>query len=194
MQTILNDLSPHLQDDDDLQLWSAVLNVAIGDINRRFEASESTRDLYLLMGPCSKWLRPHQTRLLIHDREFAWPSGYGGTSYSRSGLPELDWCCCFKRNQDQTFDNIDVPYKITNRKLAVRIAVPARSLGRHRASVNLMWTHGTPENPRRPIVRLLAFNKIDVNWNFYGGLTHDGESWTGGTIPPPNKRKNASRN
>ena len=193
MQRVVDDLSAYLSPDDDPALWLAVLRVVNGDISRRFSEVDSAGDLLLLAGTCSKWLRPHQTRFRVNDEEFAWPSGYSGLGFSRTGLPEFDWCCCFRRD-GTAFTRIDVPYKITRRQFLVRVAIPTPTMERRKASINVLWTPGTPSDARQPLVRLLAFKKADVQWDLRGGMTRDGKDWAGELIPPPNKRLQRSRN
>jgi hypothetical protein len=194
MRRVIDELSSNLLADDDPALWLTVLQVVNRDISRRFsEAAESARDLLLLVGACSKWLRPHQTRFRVNDEEFAWPSGYGGAGLSRTGLPEFDWCCCFQRD-NADFTRIDVPHAIGKRQFFVRVAIPTKTVHRRKASVNVLWTPGTPADSRQVLVRLLAFKKIDVQWKLHGGMPLDGECWAGDVIPPPNKRLQRSRN
>ncbi len=53
------------------------------------------RTIVMEAGACSHWLRPHQTRWTANGG-FAWPSGYGGRRWSRTGLPQLDWFFTFE--------------------------------------------------------------------------------------------------
>ncbi|MCA9215164.1 MAG: hypothetical protein KDB27_18980 [Planctomycetales bacterium] len=187
MQNVVDELSSHFSPDDDPDLWLEVLRVVKGDIARRFTEADSPRDLLLLVGACSNWLRPHQTRFRVRDEEFAWPSGYGGVGFSRTGLPELDWCCCFRRT-NSGFARIGVPHKIGKRRFLVRVAIPSKTIERRRASINVSWTPGIPADVRQPLVRLLAFKKANVGWEMIGGMTRDGHDWAGELIPPPSKR------
>ena len=141
----------------------------------------------LLVGACSKWLRPHQTRFRVKGEEFAWPSGYSGVGFSRTGLPELDWCGCFQR-ADSGFARIDAPHKIGKRQFLVRVAIPTKTIERRRASIHVLWKPGIPAAVRQPLARLLAFKKSDAGWKLVGGMTRDGDEWAGELIPPPSKR------
>ena len=192
MKRVVDELSAHFGADDDLALWLAVLLFVNGDISRRLSESESTRDLLLLVGSCSKWLRPHQTRFRIQDEHYAWPSGYSGVGFSRTGLPEFDWCCCFRRD-DSDYMRIDVPHKVAKRQHLVRVVIPTQTRKRTRASINVFWTPGTPADRRQPLVQLLAFHKTGDQWDLKGGVTLDGNNWAGEVIPPPSRRLQRTR-
>ena len=82
-------LRQRLSADDDPALWEQVLKVLAEDASI-VEPVTDTSQLYAEVGVCSHWLRPHQTRWTAAGG-FAWPVGYGGTGFSRTGLPLFDW-------------------------------------------------------------------------------------------------------
>ena len=183
MSDVFNDISPYLSDTDDPALWRAVLEIACGDISKEASKAQPTREVFLVVGPCSSWLRPHQTRWRVGDLEFAWPSGYGGVGYSRTGLPALDWCCSLQLSQD-TYTLVDTPRRFKRRHILLRIAIPARTTARRKASINMLWTPGTPSDLRRSVVRFLAFVRQDAHWRLVGSLLRPGEPWCGELLPP----------
>ena len=188
MSVILDNIEPYLTDTDDPALWQAVLKIACNDISTEISKSQSKRDVFLVVGPCSSWLRPHQTRWRVDDLEFAWPSGYGGVGYSRTGLPELDWCCCFQYSGTDAYTMIDVPHQFKKRQILLRIAIPTKTTDRSKASINMFWTPGTLRNARRSVVRFLAMSRENAQWNLVGSRFDPGELWCGELLPPPSKR------
>ena len=192
MNAILDEIEPYLTDTDDPSLWQAVLGIACNDISTEIFESQSKRDVFLVVGPCSSWLRPHQTRWRVDDLEFAWPSGYGGVGYSRTELPELDWCCCFQYSGTDGYTMVDVPHRFKNRHILLRIAIPTQTTDRRKASINMYWTPGTPRNARRSVVRFLALSRENTRWRLVGSLIHSGELWRGELLPPLNKRMHPS--
>ena len=144
MSTICDEISSYLTDTDDPTLWQAVLRIACSDVSTEVTESQTKRDVFLVVGPCSSWLRPHQTRWQVGEHEFAWPSGYGGSAFSRTGLPALDWCCCFQYCGAGSYTLVDVPRRFKNRQILLRIAIPTQTTARRKASINMYWTPGTP--------------------------------------------------
>ena len=103
-----------LASDDDPQLWEAVGESIFADFPK-------TEGLIVEIGRCSHWLRPHQTRWTAAGG-FAWPSGYGGHSFSRSGLPLFDWSVMLKRTSggwELVSDDTAEP--------SLRITIPSRT-------------------------------------------------------------------
>jgi hypothetical protein len=187
-KAIYERIKRHLTDTDDPGLWRVVLNIACDDISAEVAKSKTTRDIFLVVGPCSSWLRPHQTRWRVGDLEFAWPSGYGGVGYSRTGLPELEWCCCFQYSGTDAYTMIDVPHRFKSRQILLRIAIPARTANRRKASVNMIWTPGTPRKSRCSIVRFLAMSRENDRWKLVGSMLAPGEPWRGELLPPSSQR------
>jgi len=82
-------LTMRLSADDDRSLWEAVLTVAADDASIRAVASERAK-LYAIVGACSHWVRPHQSRWTAAGG-FALPEGYGDGEGVLGGLPNFDW-------------------------------------------------------------------------------------------------------
>lgn len=74
---------------DDPNFWKTAVSILMTDAEYDIGDYLGGQNIYLEVGSCSHWLRPHQTRWKA-DGGFAWPSGYGSTSFSLRGLPELD--------------------------------------------------------------------------------------------------------
>lgn len=109
------------------------------------------------LGRCSRWLRPHQTRWTA-DGGFAWPTGYDGPRYSRSGLPEFDWFAqwewCPGVGGWTAAAGDPEPGQ-----LVFRVAVPARSRRHRQAAVHTIWQPGTPPRPQAPLVQFYGFRR-----------------------------------
>ena len=84
------DISRYLSEEDDPALWEAAVNLIFHEASFLSRCASNTSTVSATIGCCSHWLRPHQTRWTA-DGGFAWPSGYGGHGYSRTGQPEHDW-------------------------------------------------------------------------------------------------------
>jgi hypothetical protein len=123
-------LRERLSADDDPALWEQVLKVLAED-SSILEAVTDGSQLYAEVGVCSHWLRPHQTRWTAAGG-FAWPVGYGGTGFSRTGLPLFDWSVRLQLNPAPI--GWVIPEKLpTKRSISIRVAVPSRTT-RHRQS------------------------------------------------------------
>lgn len=189
-EKILSSIDAYISDTDDVNLWISVLNIACKDISLQSEKSQSKRDMFLVVGPCSSWLRPHQTRWRVGKEEFAWPSGYGGSGYSRTGLPEFDWCCCFQYSGSNKYTFVRAPRQFKKRQIVLRVAIPTQTMERRKASINMHWSPGLPQAPKESVVRLLAMQRCDKGWSYVKSLTQDGNLWRGEILPPPRKRMN----
>jgi hypothetical protein len=125
---------------DDPALWAQVLKTVAEDANV-LHAVNRRSHLYAEVGACSHWLRPHQTRWTAAGG-FALPSGYGGSAYSRSGLPEFDWSV--KLQFSPALAGWIVPAEPPRKRFnSVRIAVPARTIRHRQAAVHTLWSPGT---------------------------------------------------
>src|SRR4051812_3088375 len=128
-------LEERLSAEDDPALWEQVLKVLAED------ASLLASQLYAEIGVCSHWLRPHQTRWTAAGG-FAWPSGYGGVGFSRTGLPVFDWSVRLQFHPASIGWVIadEVPKK---RHMSVRVAVPSRTTRHRQAAVHTVWQDRT---------------------------------------------------
>jgi len=86
-----NAIAAHIGREDDSDFWSTVFGTLLRDFELQHFNHSKKNEIFLQIGACSHWLRPHQTQLTA-DGGFAFPSGYlGGSDFSLNGLPEFDW-------------------------------------------------------------------------------------------------------
>jgi hypothetical protein len=164
MQTELNPIElpqpihEKLGPDDDGALWLAVLDAATDDVIGVLR-QEKCGPLYAVVGQCSHWLRPHQTRWTA-DGGFAFPFGYGEGSWG--GLPEFDWSVslCFDF-EHRLWRMLDEPPTKGHR--SVRIAIPARTRRHRQAAVHSIWPSGTIDLRHKRTV-LYGFRMTEDGW------------------------------
>ena len=185
---MLSNIKQHLCESDDANLWLSVLRIACKEISSEYEKSQTNRDIFLIIGPCSSWLRPHQTRWRVGKEEFAWPSGYGSSHHSRTGLPEFDWCCCFQYSGNDDYAYVCAPRQFKKRQILLRVAIPTQTIDRRKASINMFWPQGLPSDLSDSLVRILAMHRVDGDWSLLDDLYHEGKLWRGEILPPPRKR------
>jgi hypothetical protein len=138
-------LKERLSAEDDPALWEQVLKVLAEDASI-LEAVTEGSQLYAEVGVCSHWLRPHQTRWTAAGG-FAWPVGYGGTRFSRTGLPLFDWSIRLQFNHAPV--GWVVPEKLpAKRSISVRVAVPSRTTRHRQAAVHTVWPPKTLDAKR----------------------------------------------
>ena len=150
-----------LNADDDPFVWREILQAAAEDASICLKGSDRP-SLYAIIGSCSHWLRPHQSRWTASGG-FAAPVGYGnGKSYLR-GLPELDWSVTLQ------FDPVNavwvVPEKqpVHRRFRSVRLAIPTRTVRHAQAAVHAVWSQGTLDGKEKRVV-FYGFRKSDLGW------------------------------
>jgi hypothetical protein len=152
----------HLAVDDDPCLWEAAIDEILTDAEFLCRGGNIARVVLAELGRCSHWLRPHQTRWTA-DGGFAWPTGYGGVGFSRSGLPEFDWSCAWR------WDAETGRWALAERHrpkgcLVLRVALPARTRRHLQAAVHTVWTPGSPADPRREFIQFYGFRRRDGDW------------------------------
>jgi hypothetical protein len=153
-------LNDRLSADDDAVLWEQVLKVLAEEASI-LELVADGSQLYVEVGVCSHWLRPHQTRWTAAGG-FAWPVGYGGTRFSRTGLPLFDWSVRLQFNPAPA--GWIVPEKPpTKRSVFVRVAVPARTARHRQAAVHTVWPPKTLDVKRERTV-FYGFRNSDGVW------------------------------
>jgi len=152
-------LEERLSEEDDPRLWEEVLKVLGGDASI-LEIVNGGSPLYVEVGACSHWLRPHQTRWTAAGG-FAWPTGYGGSAFSRTGLPILDWSIALQF--DQALGWIVAEEAPGKRSISVRVAVPNRTMRHPQAAVHSVWPPRTLDARRKRTV-FYGFRKSDGEW------------------------------
>ena len=163
-KTVEATLTTQLDQEDDRALWETVLRVVFEDTEALAQQATAGTPVIAEIGRCSHWLRPHQTRW-VADGGFAWPSGYGGFGYSRFGLPEFDWSILARWSSvDRRWESQVDQSAISDRKLNFRIAIPSRTAQRDQAAVHTIWKPGPPQHPRKELVQLYGFRRLENSW------------------------------
>ena len=149
---------PRLSESDDAHFWQTVF----ADLTQEFSLlgvdEYNSYEIFLRIGACSHWLRPHQTRLTAAGG-FALPAGYLGGGFSRDGLPEFDWSVLLHRNQVQG-SWLQSDKFFGKRQLLCRIALPTRTVQHNQAVINVLWSPGTPAQPKQKTKLFYAYRKI----------------------------------
>ena len=167
--------------DDDPLLWSEVLRVVAEDASVL-----GCTKLYAVVGCCSNWLRPHQSRWTAAGG-FALPVGYGDGEGFLRGLPNLDW------NAILQFDHAHLGWTIppqppTKGFNSVRLAIPARTARRRQAAVHAVWSPRTSAT-RQKQTAYYGFRKSADGWCLVAHYQRgEGEPLISTTIAPRSKK------
>jgi len=157
-------LAAQLDGDDDQALWEAVLQEVFKDAEALAQCETSNERILAEVGRCSHWLRPHQTRW-VDGGGFAWPVGYGGIGYSRSGMPQFDWATfAYWSPVDKKWLPRATRPTRSSRMITFRVAIPSRSLQHEQAAVHTVWRPGPPQHPRKELVQFYGFRRADDGW------------------------------
>ena len=149
-----------LASDDDPKLWIEVLR-AVAEDALVLQANASRSKLYAVIGSCSHWIRPHQSRWTAAGG-FALPVGYGGGEGFLRGLPNLDWSVTLQFDPGET--GWAVPEQPpTKRFKSVRLAVPARTSRHRQAAVHAVWSPGTLDAKQKRTV-YYGFRHLVDGW------------------------------
>jgi hypothetical protein len=145
--------------DDDPQLWDVVIAHLLNWLEPQIDVTKR-RPLFIRVGPCSHWRRPHSWRHTLAGSK-GWPRGYGdgGT------LPQLDWAVLLhwqpKEHSWQLATGLH-----TKRYYLFQVAIPSRSARHNQALVHSRWLPG----PRRVQIQggqtLFHFQKSFGHWQF----------------------------
>jgi hypothetical protein len=153
-----------LTEEDDIDLWVNVLETLLPEIELLKPENYKKPALYLQVGACSHWYRPHQTRWTA-DGGFAYPSGYGGGhSVGWSGLPEHEWFILFHWDEEKNRWKLIKPKFVDKRKLVCRVSIPTRTARHNQAAVHVFWSPGSPKEPDKKLTLLYGFRKKDGKW------------------------------
>ena len=153
-------LDERLRGDDDPALWQEILDAAAEDASLLCAPGGRSK-LYAIVGSCSHWARPNQSRWTAAGG-FALPLGYGDGEGFVAGLPNLDWSATLQF--DPTLSAWICPLELpTKRFNSVRLAIPSRT-GRHRqAAVHAVWSSGTLNAKHKRTV-FYGFRKSEHGW------------------------------
>lgn len=143
--------------DDDPELWAEILRAAAEDA----AVLRTPSKLYAIVGSCSHWARPHQSRWTAAGG-FALPEGYGDGEGFLHGLPNLDWSVTLQFNPEQP--GWDCPIQApTKRFSSVRLAIPSRTARHLQAAVHANWSRGTIDTKHKRTV-FYGFRKSESGW------------------------------
>ena len=142
--------------DDDPQLWREVLRAAAEDAS----VLRCSR-LYAVVGCCSHWLRPHQSRWTAAGG-FALPVGYGDGEGFLKGLPNLDWSVILQFDRAQ-LGWVLPPRPPTKGFNSVRLAIPSRTARHRQAAVHAVWSPRT-SNTKQKRTAYYGFRKSGDGW------------------------------
>jgi hypothetical protein len=170
-ETFLEAISPHLTANDDVNLWNAAYETIVADIETLYP-EKGKNEVFLQIGACSHWLRPHQMTWTAGGG-FAWPEGYlqkyrdhikNSWGPIGSGLPELDWFVLAHWNSAKEEWEMVIPKLFGKKKLVFRVAIPTRSLRHMQAAIHTVWIPGSPEDTHKKVTRFYGFRKKDESW------------------------------
>lgn len=136
-----------LSTDDDPQLWKAALSVVSDEFLQRYKRESKNKSWGVVVGACSHWLRPHQTRW-TKAGGFAYPAGY------RSYKPEFDWSVTLLFRDEQWVPAVGTPKK---RPTLLRVVIPSRTVRHKQAAIYTRWHPGAE-------TILYGFRKLDGDW------------------------------
>jgi hypothetical protein len=142
--------------DDDSQLWREVLHTVAQDASL-----VRSSPLYAIVGCCSHWARPHQSRWTAAGG-FALPEGYGDGEGFLRGLPNLDWRVVLQFDLPHVcwVVPLQTPAKRMN---SVRLAIPSRTARHNQAAVHATWSPRT-SGTRQKRTAYYGFRKWESGW------------------------------
>jgi hypothetical protein len=154
-----------LSDEDDAEFWMAAIAVLLQDVELDLAESRLKSEVYIQIGACSHWLRPHQTRWTASGG-FALPVGYGESDmgYSRAGLPEFDWSIALHRELEHQIWS-PVEKFAGKRHFIFRVALPTRTKRHSQAAIHTIWLPSRPSDGESKFTRFYGFRKIDGVWD-----------------------------
>jgi hypothetical protein len=133
--------------DDDRDFWQTALAVLADEFLQRHEEEASTGDWAIVIGACSHWKRPHQTRWTLSGG-FAWPAGY------KQFFPKLDWSVTLIYRDGHLLPAPKLPGKKVN---LFQVAIPTRTRRHKQAAVHTRWSTGSKSV-------LFGFRSLNEKW------------------------------
>ncbi len=167
LTNMLSELMPILGPEDDLGLWQALLEVLSVDIGVVLAATPKTAPIFVEIGLCSHWLRPHQTRWMAAGG-FAWPTGYNPTVTGHGFWehPALERDVSFRVEPSGVWQAGRAARP--RRPLVLRVAVPSRTTRHPQAAVHTVWLPRSPLQPDERQYRFLGFRRAEKTWSLMG--------------------------
>ena len=155
-------IRPHLTGEDDPNFWSTAFETLTHDFESLHPSNSSKHEIFIQIGACSHWLRPHRARWTVAGG-FAAPVGYQGNSRFGYGLPEFDWFVILYRDQKEN-RWIQAEKFFGKHKLVCRVPLPTRTLRHNQAAINAIWSPGAPDNPEKKLRMRYGYRKVDGEW------------------------------
>jgi len=154
-----------LSEHDDPDAWRAFMSFILPEAEFLCQGNQRNMTIKTIIGACSRWLRPHQTRWTA-DGGFASPMGYGRRGFTRYGRPEHDWEISVVWNPDTLKWQKPDARNATKRRpiLEFRICVPTRTRRHNQAAVLTTWSPGSPPLPKEELDQRYGFRKINSEW------------------------------
>jgi hypothetical protein len=146
----------YLSSEDDEGFWLIAISVLLRDVEAELKETQLKSKVYVQIGACSHWLRPHQTRWTAAGG-FVWPSGYGASGYSRLGVPEFDWSVALSREtEEQNWQPVE---KFSGKRHFIfRATLPTRTQRHPQAAIHTLWFPSRPSNGKEKSVSVLKFS------------------------------------
>ncbi|HEX8464472.1 MAG TPA: hypothetical protein VF627_07620 [Abditibacterium sp.] len=149
--------------DDDRDLWIAALGILLRDAEYDISLGKK-RAVWIDLGACPQWLRPHQLRETA-DGGFAYPASYNDGFYDDKSVPQCDWSVHLRRNQAHGWRILTGIYgRRSPRTLDLRVTFPTRTARHPQAVIHTLWTPGTPAAPRQKRTRFYGFRRQEAGW------------------------------
>ena len=162
IETIISEINGYLTQEDDPLFWAIATYTLLGDMYLFLTREPQKHEIFVQLGACSHWLRPHQTRLTLAGG-FALPVGYSNSGLSREGSPEYDWD--IKIHWNYTINDWVLTDKFFGkRKLIRRFTLPTRTLRHNQAAIHSLWTPGSPRKPNEKRIEYFGFRKVNKTW------------------------------
>lgn len=158
VKTVLERLAAN----DDARLWEVALTTILSDAQVVLAQLSVKQHAVLQVGCCSHWIAPSKLRWVTKNGQFAGPAGYQSRGGWFGGLPEFDWSACFATLPAMR-RWVPVEGRVKQRFPLIRVAIPARTASRIRASVHVLWERGP--RPDFTLARLYyGFRRSAIGW------------------------------
>jgi hypothetical protein len=144
-KVILETVKGRLTVEDDLGLWENALTVLGEELLLRYDREGKNRGWVFLVGACSHWVRPHNSRWNAAGG-FVFPEGY------QNSLPQLEWSVILSYGNRCWTPVQKLPGK---NNVVFRVFLPMRS-ARHKASC---CAHQMVYQPKPNTLRLSEYRR-----------------------------------
>ncbi len=136
-----------LASDDDPELWRVALAVLADEFEQRHDEESKMRNWAIVVGACSHWERPHQTRWTAAG-EFAYPQGY------KQYFPKLDWSVILVYRDGKLLPAAKLPGKKVS---LFQVAIPSRTSRHKQAAIHARWSTSSKSV-------LFGFRNLNEKW------------------------------